>query len=48
MTTLELALKASSLIGRGATDLPVIIAMGGSDSFIAPHRARSALQVKLQ
>ena len=48
VTTLELALKASSLIRSGATDLPMIIAMGGSDSFVAPHRARSALQAKLQ
>ena len=48
VTTLELALKASSLFRSGATDLPVIFAMGGSDSFISPHRARSALQVKLQ
>lgn len=48
VTTLELALKASSIIGKNATDLPVIFAMGGSDSFVTPHRARSVLQVKLQ
>ena len=48
VTTLELALKATSLIRSGTTDLPVIVAMGGSDSFTSPHRARSPLQVKLQ
>jgi hypothetical protein len=48
VTTLELALKASSVIGNGATDLPVIFAMGGADSFASLHRARGSQQVKLQ
>ena len=48
VTTLELALKASSIIGKGATELPVIFAMGGADSFTTPHRARGSQQVKLQ
>jgi hypothetical protein len=48
VTTLELALKASRLIGKGATELPVIFAMGGADSFAALHRARASQQVKLQ
>lgn len=48
VTVLELALKASSLIRSGATELPVIIAMGGSDGFTSPHRARSSVPVKLQ
>ena len=46
MTTLELALKASSVIGKGATDLPVIFAMGGADSFssLMSFRGSSARQ----
>jgi hypothetical protein len=48
VTTLELALKASSVIGKGATELPVIFAMGGADSFASLHRARASQQVKLQ
>jgi hypothetical protein len=48
VTILELALKASSVIGKGATDLPVIFAMGGADNFFAPHQARGSQQVRLQ
>ncbi|OHD72504.1 MAG: hypothetical protein A2177_10910 [Spirochaetes bacterium RBG_13_68_11] len=48
VTTLELAIKASSVIGKGAADLPMIFAMGGADSFTSLHRARSPQQVKLQ
>jgi hypothetical protein len=48
VTTLELALKASSVIGKGASELPVIFAMGGADSFASLHRARASQQVKLQ
>jgi hypothetical protein len=48
VTTLELAIKASSVIGKGATDLPMIFAMGGADSFTSLHRARASQQVKLQ
>jgi hypothetical protein len=47
-TTLELALKASRLIGKGAMQLPVIFAMGGADNFFSPHRARGSQQVKLE
>lgn len=48
VTTLELALKAASLIGGGATELPMVFAMGGADSFTSPHRARGSQQVKLE
>lgn len=48
VTTMELALKASSLIGTGATELPVIYAMGGADNFASMHRARGSQPVKLQ
>jgi hypothetical protein len=48
VTTLELALKASSLISKGATDLPVIFSMGGADNFFSLHQARSSQPVKLQ
>jgi hypothetical protein len=48
VTTLELALKASSVIAKGATDLPVIYAMGGADSFSSLHMARGSLPVNLQ
>ena len=48
VTTLELALKSASVIAKGATDLPLIFAMGGADSFTTPHRARSSQQVELQ
>ncbi len=48
ITTVELALKSASVIGKGATDLPVIFAMGGADSFTTPHRARGSQPVKLQ
>ena len=48
VTTLELALKASSVITKGATDLPVIFSMGGADSFSGFHLARGSQPVKLQ
>lgn len=48
VTTLELALKAESLIAKGATELPVVFAMGGTDSFTSPHRARGSQQVTLE
>lgn len=48
VTTLELALKASSVIGKGAADLPTIFAMGRADSFASPHTARGSQVVKLQ
>jgi len=48
VTTLELELKADSLIAKGATELPIIFAMGGADSFISLHRARGSQLVKLQ
>jgi hypothetical protein len=48
VTTLELALKASSVIAKDATDLPVIFAMGGADNFFGYHQARASQDVKLQ
>lgn len=48
VTTLELSLKAASIIGKDATELPLVFAMGGTDSFTSPHRARGSQQVKLQ
>lgn len=47
-TTLELVLKAASVIGRDAKELPMIWAVGGADSFIAPHRSRGSLTVTLK
>jgi hypothetical protein len=48
VTTLELALKASSVIAKGATDLPMIYAMGGADSFSSMMSFRGSVPVKLQ
>jgi hypothetical protein len=48
MTTLELALKASRVIEKGATDLPMIFSMGGADNFTSIHLARGSQPVKLQ
>lgn len=48
VTTVELALRSASVIAKGATDLPVIFAMGGADSFTTPHRARGSQPVTLQ
>jgi hypothetical protein len=47
-TTLELVLKAPSVIAKDATSLPVIWAVGTSDSFSALHRARGSLTVTLK
>ncbi len=47
-TTLELVLKASSVIAKGARELPVIWAIGASDSYAAPHKARGSLTVTLK
>jgi hypothetical protein len=48
VTTLELALKASSIIAKGATDLPVIYATGRADSFSSLMSFRGSVPVKLQ
>jgi hypothetical protein len=48
VTTLELELKASSVIAKGATEMSVIFAMGAADSFLSPHRARGSQPVRLQ
>jgi hypothetical protein len=48
MTTLELVLKATSVIPKGAASLPVIWAVGTSDSFSALHKARGSLTVTLK
>jgi hypothetical protein len=48
MTTLELVLKASGMIAKDAKDLPVIWAVGTSDSFSALHKARGSLTVTLK
>lgn len=48
VTTLEVSLKAPSVIAAGATELPVIFAMGGADSFVGFHRARSSQLVRLK
>ena len=48
VTTLELVLKASSVIAKDATSLPVIWAVGTSDSFSALHKARGSLTLTLK
>jgi hypothetical protein len=48
MTTLELVLKASSVIANGATSLPIVWAVGTSDSFSALHKARGSLTLTLK
>jgi len=47
-TVLEAALKAASIIGKDAKELPMIVAFGGADSFVSPHSGRSPLSVKLE
>lgn len=47
-TTLELVLKASSVIAKNARELPVIWAVGSADNFSAPHKARGFLTVTLK
>lgn len=41
-TTLELVLERSSVLEPGKTDLDIILAMGGADSFRGSHSSRSA------
>ena len=48
VTTLELVLKAASVIAKDAKALPMIWAVGGADSFISPHRSRGSLTVTLK
>ncbi len=47
-TTLELALKAPFFIAPDQTELDLIVAFGGSDSFSGYHRYRTPLNVALQ
>jgi len=46
-TVLELKLKPGDFIAKGQKDLELIVAMGGTDSFFAMHRARAHLAVSL-
>ena len=46
-TTMELVLRASSVIGESQTGLDMIAAFGGSDSFSGLHRWRAPLAVAL-
>lgn len=48
VTTLEVALKASSFISPKQTRLDLIVAFGGSDSFSDVHRFRTSLGIALQ
>ncbi len=48
VTTLELVVKAASVIVKDAKALPVIWAVGGADSFVSPHRSRGSLTVTLK
>lgn len=47
-TVLEAALKASSIIGKDAKNLPMIWAFGGGDDFTSFMRARGWLTVDLK
>lgn len=47
-TVLELALDAATLISKGQASLDMIIAFGGSDSFVSYHRARAGVTVALK
>ncbi len=47
-TVLEAALKASSIIGKDATSLPMIWAFGGGDNFSSLMQARGWLTVDLK
>jgi hypothetical protein len=46
-TVLELALKATGLIAKGQKSLDVLVAMGGTDSFVSFHTARAGISVFL-
>jgi hypothetical protein len=46
-TTLELALKAPGFIARGQKSLDLVVAMGGADSFLSMHKARTGLTINL-
>jgi hypothetical protein len=46
-TVLELALKTSDFIPNGQKKLDLIIAMGGSDSFLSMHKAKAGFTVSL-
>jgi hypothetical protein len=46
-TVLELALRSSDFITNGQKKLDLIIAMGGSDSFLSMHKAKAGFTVSL-
>ena len=46
-TVLEVALKASEFIVGGQKTIDMIVAYGGSDSFISMHRAKAAVSFTL-
>jgi len=46
-TALELALKPADFIAKGQKQLDLIVAFGGSDSFVFLHRAKARLSVSL-
>ena len=46
-TSLELSLKPAAFIAQGQKKLDLIMAMGGSDSFVSLHRARARASVVL-
>ncbi|MCX7028800.1 MAG: hypothetical protein NTU62_01615 [Spirochaetes bacterium] len=48
VTTLEVAVKSASVIGKAAAELPMIMAYGGADNFASLHRAHGSVPVKLQ
>jgi hypothetical protein len=47
-TVLELALDVSAVIAKGQASLELIVASGGSDSFVSFHRARAGVTVALE
>ena len=47
-TTLEVSLRASSLIKAGQKELPLILAYSTQDSFMVRHSFRTAVVLQLQ
>ena len=46
-TVLEFVVKASAVIAKGQKSLDLLVAMGGTDSFVSMHKARGSLTVAL-
>lgn len=46
-TVLELALDASKTVTKAQAALDLVLAMGGTDSFVSMHRARAGVSVPL-